>query len=131
MAPAEALAWLTAIPGMGRKTASVVLLFSFGMPLIPVDRHVERVAMRIGLIPAEGRRAEQAHDYMAGADPARAVARGARQLHHPRPRNVPRPAAGVRPMRHRLPLSLARPEGALSPVADLPERSLTAESGQP
>lgn len=47
----EALAWLTAIPGIGRKTASVVLLFSFGMPLMPVDRHVDRVSKRIGLIP--------------------------------------------------------------------------------
>ena len=49
--PEEAIAWLTAIPGVGRKTASVVLLFAFGMPLMPVDRHVERVAKRIGLIP--------------------------------------------------------------------------------
>ncbi|MBA2557480.1 MAG: endonuclease III [Chloroflexi bacterium] len=46
----EALAWLTAIPGVGRKTASVVLLFAFGMALMPVDRHVERVSKRIGLI---------------------------------------------------------------------------------
>jgi endonuclease III len=53
MTAAEALAWLTAIPGIGRKTASVVLLFSFGMPLMPVDRHVERVSKRIGLIPAK------------------------------------------------------------------------------
>ncbi len=47
----EALAWLTAIGGIGRKTASVVLLFCFGTPLMPVDRHVERVSKRIGLIP--------------------------------------------------------------------------------
>lgn len=51
MSSLDALAWLTSIPGVGRKTASVVLLFSFGMPLMPVDRHVERVAKRIGLIP--------------------------------------------------------------------------------
>ena len=49
--PLEARAWLTAIDGIGKKTASVVLLFSFGMPLMPVDRHVERVSHRIGLIP--------------------------------------------------------------------------------
>lgn len=53
MQAADALAWLTSIPGIGRKTASVVLLFSFGMPLMPVDRHVERVSKRIGLIPAK------------------------------------------------------------------------------
>ncbi len=57
--PEQALAWLTAIPGVGRKTASVVLLFSFGMPLMPVDRHVDRVAKRIGLIPARATLAEE------------------------------------------------------------------------
>ncbi len=63
--PQEALAWFTAIPGVGRKTASVVLLFSFGMPLMPVDRHIERVAKRIGLIPAKAG-ADQAHDLLQG-----------------------------------------------------------------
>ena len=63
LTPQEALAWLTQIPGIGRKTASVVLMFAFGMPLMPVDRHVERVAKRIGLIPPKAT-AEQAHDYL-------------------------------------------------------------------
>ena len=49
--PREARDWLTAIPGIGRKTASIVLLFCFGMPLMPVDTHVERVSRRIGLAP--------------------------------------------------------------------------------
>jgi endonuclease-3 len=49
--PEEALAWLTSIPGIGKKTAAIVLLFCFGHPLMPVDRHVERVAKRIGLVP--------------------------------------------------------------------------------
>jgi len=59
----EALAWLTQIPGIGRKTASVVLLFSFGMPLMPVDRHIERVTKRVGLVPPKAT-PEQAHDYL-------------------------------------------------------------------
>jgi len=63
MAAPEALAWLTQIPGIGRKTASVVLLFSFGMPLMPVDRHIERVTKRVGLIPPKAT-PEQAHDYL-------------------------------------------------------------------
>jgi endonuclease-3 len=58
----EARAWLTAINGVGVKTASVVLLFSFGTPLMPVDRHVERVARRVGLLPPKAT-AEEAHDY--------------------------------------------------------------------
>lgn len=62
MTALEARAWLTAINGVGVKTASVVLLFSFGMPLMPVDRHVERVAQRVGLLPPKAN-AEEAHDY--------------------------------------------------------------------
>jgi endonuclease-3 len=58
----EARAWLTGIKGVGVKTASVVLLFSFGLPLMPVDRHVERVARRVGLLPPKAT-AEEAHDY--------------------------------------------------------------------
>jgi endonuclease-3 len=60
--PLEARDWLSAIPGIGKKTASVVLLFSFGTPLMPVDRHVHRVSNRIGLIPDKAD-ADQAHDY--------------------------------------------------------------------
>jgi endonuclease-3 len=58
----EARGWLAAIPGIGRKTASVVLLFSFGTPLMPVDRHVERVATRIGLLPPKVT-ADAAHEH--------------------------------------------------------------------
>lgn len=43
---------LTALPGVGRKTANVVLAFSFGIPAIPVDTHVFRVANRLGLSDA-------------------------------------------------------------------------------
>lgn len=62
MTALQARAWLTGINGVGVKTASVVLLFSFGMPLMPVDRHVERVARRVGLLPSKAS-AEEAHDY--------------------------------------------------------------------
>jgi endonuclease III len=64
MTPPDALGWLTQVNGIGRKTASVVLLFSFGMPLMPVDRHIERVAMRIGLMPMKIANAEQMHDML-------------------------------------------------------------------
>ena len=56
MTALEARTWLTGIKGIGVKTASVVLLFSFGMPLMPVDRHVERVARRVGLLPPKATR---------------------------------------------------------------------------
>jgi endonuclease-3 len=51
--PRTARDWLTAIPGIGKKTASIVLLFCFGLPLFPIDTHVERVSKRIGLLPAD------------------------------------------------------------------------------
>jgi endonuclease-3 len=40
---------LTMLPGVGRKTANVVLGHALGVPGLPVDRHVLRVANRIGL----------------------------------------------------------------------------------
>jgi len=46
----EARDWLMQLPGVGMKTASVVLLFSLGMPALPVDTHVFRVTKRLGLI---------------------------------------------------------------------------------
>src|SRR5688500_11544018 len=61
MTPPDALGGRAEVHGIGRKSASVVLLFAFGMPLMPVDRHIERVAMRIGLIPDQSANAEQMH----------------------------------------------------------------------
>ena len=45
----EALGYLTSLPGVGHKTASIVLLFCFGMGAFPVDTHVQRVTQRLGL----------------------------------------------------------------------------------
>jgi endonuclease III len=44
---------LEALPGVGRKTANVVLNVAFGEPTIAVDTHVFRVANRTGLAPGE------------------------------------------------------------------------------
>ena len=44
---------LEALPGVGRKTANVVLNLAFGQPTIAVDTHVQRVAMRLGLARAK------------------------------------------------------------------------------
>jgi endonuclease-3 len=61
---------LTSLPGVGRKTAACVLLFSFGRPDIPVDTHVYRVGTRLGLFrPGAG--LDEAHDELLRiADPA-------------------------------------------------------------
>jgi endonuclease III len=65
MSALEARDWLTRIDGIGKKTASVLLLFSFGLPLMPIDRHVERVIRRVGLIPKKVS-VNDAHDLMLG-----------------------------------------------------------------
>jgi endonuclease-3 len=44
---------LVALPGVGRKTANVVRGHAFGLPGLPVDRHVLRVANRIGLATSD------------------------------------------------------------------------------
>ena len=59
----EARAWLRSLPGVGPKTAACVLLFSLGMPALPVDTHVHRVAIRLGLVP-EKSTAEQAFELL-------------------------------------------------------------------
>lgn len=49
----EAKRWLTALPGVGPKTAACVLMFALGRPALPVDTHVFRVSRRLGLIGAK------------------------------------------------------------------------------
>jgi endonuclease III len=60
--------YLCALPGVGRKTAACVLLFSFGLPDIPVDTHVSRVGTRLGLFRA-GAPFEELHDQMLAITP--------------------------------------------------------------
>lgn len=48
----EARAELVSYPGVGVKTANILLLFSFGMEAFPVDTHILRVSRRLGLVPA-------------------------------------------------------------------------------
>ena len=52
--------YLTSFRGVGLKTASCVLLFSLGLPAMPVDTHVHRVSRRLGLIDSRVT-AEAAH----------------------------------------------------------------------
>ena len=49
----EAKDYLLHLPGVGQKTASCVLLFGLGMPCLPVDTHVFRVAKRLGLVDSK------------------------------------------------------------------------------
>lgn len=51
LADDEVMGFLTALPGVGPKTAAIVLAFALGRQAIPVDTHVHRVATRLGLVP--------------------------------------------------------------------------------
>jgi endonuclease III len=64
----DAQRYLTALPGVGRKTAACVLLFALGMRDVPVDTHVSRVGTRLGLFRA-GASFEELHDTMLAITP--------------------------------------------------------------
>jgi endonuclease-3 len=53
LSDAQARDYLMSLPGIGPKTASVVLSFALGRDSLPVDTHVHRVSRRLGLIPAK------------------------------------------------------------------------------
>ncbi len=99
---AEAMAWLTAIDGVGPKTASIVLLFSLGRPAFPVDTHVYRVTGRLGLIP-ERMNANRAHDFLA--------ALGAPETYYPMHINMIRHGREICHARH--------PQCHICPLQDL------------
>lgn len=65
----DTLEALEALPGVGRKTANVVLNIAFGQPTIAVDTHLFRVANRTGLAPGATPRAVE--DGLVKAVPAR------------------------------------------------------------
>jgi endonuclease-3 len=64
----QAQSYLCSLPGVGRKTAACVLLFALGMRDVPVDTHVSRVGMRLGLLRA-GAPFEELHDTMLAITP--------------------------------------------------------------
>lgn len=59
----EAKAWLQELPGVGPKTAGVVLSFAYGRPAMAVDTHIHRVTRRLGLIGPKVT-ADEAHDVL-------------------------------------------------------------------
>lgn len=68
----EAMKWLTRLPGVGLKTATLLLLFNFKKPVLPVDTHVFRVSQRVGIIGAKVT-ADKAHKILLDMLPKDAV----------------------------------------------------------
>jgi endonuclease III len=88
----ESMEFLLGLPGVGRKTSACVLIFSWGIPEIPVDVHIHRVGGRLGLIPPDAG-FDRAHDEMlAVVDPEDAyelhmnLIRHGREVCRPKPR---------------------------------------------
>jgi endonuclease-3 len=65
---AESRDYLTALPGVGRKTAACVLLFTYGLREVPVDTHVTRVGQRLALLPPRAS-SHELHDRMLEITP--------------------------------------------------------------
>ena len=119
---AEARERLTALPGVGRKTAACVLLFAFGMPDVPVDTHVSRVGTRLGLF-RPGAPFEELHDEMLRLTPAgQEVELHINLLRHGRRTcHAQRPACGECALARMCPygreLLRSRPAGSRAPAA--------------
>ena len=95
----DRMADLVSLPGVGRKTANVVLSVAFGKPGLPVDTHVLRLSQRLGLTtrggPGQGR--ARARPDGAGGRARPAVV----PPHPPRPAGVRRAQAALRGLRAR------------------------------
>ena len=69
---AEAKAWLRQLPGIGPKSAGIVLNFSLGMPAMAIDTHIFRVCQRLRAIDSKTN-ADKAHDVMESKVPPEEV----------------------------------------------------------
>ena len=105
---------LVALPGVGRKTANVVLGHALGVPGLPVDRHVLRVANRLGLVHSDDPVKVEAELVRAAA--ARALDPGLRHADPARPPHLPADAA-VRALQRAEGLRLLSARAALASAA--------------
>ena len=64
----EARDWLRQLPGIGPKSAGIILCFSLGMPAMAVDTHIYRVSRRLGFIGPKVN-ADKAHEILEAAMP--------------------------------------------------------------
>ena len=64
----EARVWLRQLPGIGPKSAGIILSFSLGMPAMAVDTHIYRVSQRLGFIGPKVN-ADKSHEILEAAMP--------------------------------------------------------------
>jgi endonuclease-3 len=98
----RAVELLTALPGVGRKTAACVLLFGSHIPALPVDTHVHRVSLRLGLVPAKTTPERTTDTLEASLDPRQYYAFHVNLIRLGREIcKAPRPRCEVCPLRER------------------------------
>ena len=119
--------WLTSLPGIGRKTASIILLFGFGRPAMPVDTHVHRVATRLGMLPPRTP-LDRAHDLLEGALAADEMYPfHVETIRHGRDTcRAPRPICGLCPLTDVCAYFVLAAKGR-APMAPIPRHAPTAE----
>jgi endonuclease-3 len=123
----EARDWLVALPGIGRKTAAIVLLFNYGRPTLPVDTHVHRVATRLGMLPPRSP-LERAHDLLEEVlRPEEVYPFHVELIRHGRDTcRAPRPICGLCPLTDVCAYFAEAQRGRL-PIAPVPKRALPGE----
>jgi endonuclease-3 len=126
----EARDWLTSLPGIGRKTASIILLFNFGRPAMPVDTHVHRVATRLGMLPPRTP-LTRAHDLLEEVlTPEEMYPFHVELIRHGRDTcRAPRPICGLCPLTDLCPYFVLARKGR-APMAPMP-RGSAAVDGPP
>ncbi len=130
----EAKAWLRQLPGIGPKSAGIVLCFALGMPAMAIDTHIYRVCKRLDLIGPKVT-ADKAHDILeAAVEPEQVflfhlsfITHGRRVCRAQRPHCGECVVAGGCPSRDQF---VAR-EGAAGPAASFGANGHAASPSQP
>lgn len=80
----EAMAFLTALPGVGPKTAGCVMCFCFDAPVVPADTHVHRICLRTHVVPPKATAVRAQERLSAWVPPDMAFATHMRLIRHGR-----------------------------------------------
>lgn len=106
-----AMGYLTSLPGVGRKTAACVQLFTWDAPEVPVDVHVYRIGGRLGLFRSNAA-LDEAHDELrALIDPGDSYEFHMNLIHHGRTLCRPEPRCGECALRRMCPFGRTRWRG--------------------
>ena len=97
----DARAWLRQLPGIGPKSAGIILSFSLGMPAMAVDTHIYRVSQRLGFIGPKVN-ADKGPRESGGRHASRRRVPVSRRFDYPRTPGVQGPAPPLRRVRGQL-----------------------------